>query len=172
MNTTLTPTPVACIVDLRTGAVVDTTAIPSQKTALYLKVRDELNVQHGAGTFMTLDFCTATFSMRYFIGKLHPDADSTPVRRLWLRNQIASKEASLLRLQNEQAFHDALRDEVLSRYDVNQGENGDDVVARKRRYLEEMFEGEEYRQLEADLREVRNDLQQLNQALSTLNTAK
>jgi hypothetical protein len=47
---------VAGILNTRTGEVLETTDNASAKTRLLLKVRDEMNVEHGKGAFMVFDF--------------------------------------------------------------------------------------------------------------------
>lgn len=50
---------IAGIIDTRTGKISDTVTRPQEKTALRLKVRDELNVEHGKDTFMAFELDTA-----------------------------------------------------------------------------------------------------------------
>lgn len=47
---------VAGIIDTRTGEITETTDNTSAKTRLLLKVRDELNAEHGRDAFMVFEF--------------------------------------------------------------------------------------------------------------------
>ena len=46
----------AGIINRNTGKITDTTAIHKEKTAIRLKVRDELGCKHGRGDFMAFEF--------------------------------------------------------------------------------------------------------------------
>jgi len=47
---------VAGIINLNTGEISDTTTLTKEKTAIRLKVRDELGCKHGRGEFMAFEF--------------------------------------------------------------------------------------------------------------------
>jgi hypothetical protein len=47
---------VAGIINLNTGEITDATALTKDKTAIRLKVRDELGCKHGRGGFMAFEF--------------------------------------------------------------------------------------------------------------------
>jgi len=47
---------VAGIINRNTGEIIETTCSPKEKTAMALKVRDELGCKHGRGDFMSFEF--------------------------------------------------------------------------------------------------------------------
>lgn len=56
---------VAGIINLKTGEITDTTTLNKEKTAIRLKVRDELGCKHGRGDFMAFEFGTMS-NMDYY----------------------------------------------------------------------------------------------------------
>lgn len=65
---------IAGIIDTRTGAITDTVTHPQDKTALRLKVRDELNVAHGKGAFMAFELDTSLgFNLGYLRKHMQTD---------------------------------------------------------------------------------------------------
>lgn len=93
---------IAGIIDTRTGTITDTLTKQKGKTANRLKVRDELNKEHGKDTFMTFEF--STLSNVSYIKRNMASNDPALTHELDVlqcRFNIAETDKSILRQQDE-----------------------------------------------------------------------
>jgi len=130
---------VAGIVDTRTGEIVETTVNPSAKVRLSLRARDELNAEHGKGTFAVFEFNSmgGMGNLDYLRRNLrtdNPDALKA-VERLRARYNVADTERAMERVTAELTLTQSVRDECMAMYE----QSGD---AQKRAIVEDAFSDE------------------------------
>lgn len=95
---------VAGIVNCRTGEIIETVTRATEKTALRLKVRDELNKEHGKDAFYAFELDTALgFSLSYLRKLMKSDepALTLEVQLLNARYKVHQTTQQLARLEDE-----------------------------------------------------------------------
>lgn len=109
---------VAGIVDTSTGEIVETTDNPSAKTRLHLRVRDELNAQHGAGAYMVFEFNSMGGSGNLsYVRQRMRSSDPTALKSVELlkaRYDVASTRRNLARAEDGMRLTEGVRDECLT----------------------------------------------------------
>jgi len=98
---------VAGIINRKTGEIVETTTKVSEKTAIRLKVRDELGCKHGRGDYMGFEF-NSLCNMSYYKRNMLTDDPSAllELQKLNIKYQIDKTKTALDRSKQEQAFID------------------------------------------------------------------
>lgn len=95
---------IAGIINCRTGEIIETVTRSADKTALRLKVRDELNKEHGKDAFYAFELNTALgFSLSY-LRKLMKSDDPALTREIQLLNaryKVHQTTENLARLEKE-----------------------------------------------------------------------
>jgi len=111
---------VAGILDTRTGEVIETTNNASAKTRLFLRVRDELNVEHGAGAFMVFEFNSmgGSGNLNYVRRNMQTTEQSAlkHVELLKVRYNVANTRQSLDCAKSALNLTKRVRDECLALY--------------------------------------------------------
>ena len=95
---------VAGILDCRTGEIIETVTRATEKTALRLKVRDELNKEHGKDAFYAFELDTALgFNLSYLrmLMKSNDPALTLEVELLSARYKVYQTTQQLARLEKE-----------------------------------------------------------------------
>lgn len=95
---------VAGIINTRTGEISDTITSTAGKVRLFLKVRDELNVQHGKNAFMVFEFNSAcSGNIDYVKRNMQTEATDrmSMLYLLQVRYNIQETERALIRLKGE-----------------------------------------------------------------------
>lgn len=112
---------VAGIINTRTGEIVETTNNPSAKTRLNLRARDELNAEHGKGTFMVFEFNSmgGMGNLDYVRRNMRTD-DAAALANLELlraRYKVAETIRSIERVTAEMTKLQEVRDECMALYE-------------------------------------------------------
>ncbi|MDS1821019.1 hypothetical protein QX249_10145 [Vibrio parahaemolyticus] len=152
---------VAAIIDTRSGEIIETVTQPKDKTRLYLKVRDELNSEHGRDTFLTLDFSSCQPNTTWVQGKMQnkdPEAFKEATR-LSLEYKIWEKKKNITRIEGELAKLEETQNECLALYD--------DSAQDKREIVSDAFSGQ-IEETEEELRDQKNVLAKLHNLLKKL----
>lgn len=162
---------VAGIIDTRTGEILETVTKPSEKTRLHLKVRDELDPEHGRFAFMTFELNSmGGLGNLDFIRRNMLSDDPDILKGVYLLNaryDVASLSKSLDRAEAELALAEQVKEECLALYNDN---------AEKRSVVEDAFSHEEEESQEAvrsisfQLRQRKDRLRKLESELNQSNS--
>lgn len=112
---------VAGIINTLTGDISDTTTNTSAKTRLFLKARDELNVQHGQNAFMVFEFNSIGMGnidyIKRHIKSGNPDSLLQGVYLLQARYKVQETEMALERIEKELSLTEETMRDCLALYD-------------------------------------------------------
>jgi hypothetical protein len=112
---------VAGIINTLTGEISDTTTNTSAKTRLFLKARDELNIQHGQNAFMVFEFNSIGMGnidyIKRHIKSENPDSLLKKVYLLQARYKVQETEKELERLEKELSLTEETMRDCLALYE-------------------------------------------------------
>jgi hypothetical protein len=115
---------VAGIINLKTGEITDTTTLNKEKTAIRLKVRNELGCKHGRGDFMAFEFgtmCSMDYYSRQMINKC-PSA-FRGLQILSTKYRIAESNRYVERTKVELELAESVSDECAALYQSEENKN-------------------------------------------------
>lgn len=154
---------VAGIINTRTGDISDTTTNTSAKTRLFLKVRDELNIQHGQNAFMVFEFNSIGMGnidyVKRHIKSSDPDLLLKTVYLLQAQYKIQETEMELERIEKELSLTEETMSDCLALY------NNDSSA---KRYIIENALSTEVNDLQSQIKSMRSRLHLRKQTLNRL----
>lgn len=153
---------VAGIIDTQTGEIFDTTTKQSEKTKLYLKVRDEYNPAYGKDTFTVFSFDSIGGNLNYVKSKMKPNATLDEIMLLKAHYDIYKKEVGLEQLKSRLSEIEETQCECLAIYGKDQ--------YTKRMIISDLL-NEEIDDIKVDICTLSNKLNHMKYQLKRMETS-